>query len=58
VPPRAFWFYLPVMLLSVALTVAMMRGCWRNRATLEKLCAANLIVNLSTTAVYIFAFTS
>lgn len=58
VPFQAFWFYLPVMLLSLTLIVLMMRGYWRNRAVLEKLCAANLIVNLGTTAVYILAFTS
>jgi hypothetical protein len=33
-----------------------MRGHWRDRATLEKLCGANLGVNLGTTAVYIIAF--
>ena len=58
VPPPVLWLYLPVMGLSLVLIVSMMRGYWRRRATLEKLCAANLVVNLSTTAVYILAFVS
>lgn len=56
VPSQAFWFYLPMMLLSTALIISMMRGRWRNRAVLEKLCAANLVMNLGTTAAYILAF--
>lgn len=56
VPLQLLWFYLPVMLLSLALVVSMTRGCWRNRAILERLCAANLTVNLGTTVTYIFAF--
>jgi hypothetical protein len=35
-----------------------MRGRWRDRAVLERLCGANLAVNLGTTAVYILAFVS
>jgi 1,4-dihydroxy-2-naphthoate octaprenyltransferase len=58
VPPSALWLYLPVMVLSLVLIISMMRGYWRKRATLEKLCAVNLVVNLSTTAVYILAFVS
>jgi len=38
--------------------VMVMRGRWRDRATLEKLCGANLVVNLGTTAAYLFAFVS
>jgi 1,4-dihydroxy-2-naphthoate octaprenyltransferase len=56
VPTRALWFYLPVLLLSLILVVLVMRGGWRDRATLERLCGANLGVNLGTTAVYIIAF--
>ncbi len=56
VPSQAFWFYLPMMLLSTALIISMMRGRWRNGAVLEKLCAANLVMNLGTTAAYILAF--
>jgi len=56
VPTRAPWFYLPVLALSLILVVLVMRDRWRDRATLERLCAANLVVNLGTTAAYILAF--
>lgn len=56
VPLRALWFYLPVLALSLILVVLVMRGRWRDRAALERLCAANLMVNLGTTAAYILAF--
>ena len=58
VPRRALWFYLPILMLSLILVVCVMRGRWRDRATLEKLCGANLVVNLGTTAAYILAFVS
>ena len=56
VPTRALWFYLPIVALSLILVVMVMRGRWRDRATLERLCGANLVVNLGTTAAYILAF--
>jgi len=56
VPTRALWFYLPIVALSLVVVVSMLRRQWQNRATLEKLCAANLVVNLGTTAAYILAF--
>jgi len=58
VPIHALWFYLPIMALSLILVVMVMRKCWQDQATLEKLCAANLVVNLGTTAAYIFTFAS
>jgi 1,4-dihydroxy-2-naphthoate octaprenyltransferase len=56
VPVRALWFYLPILALSLILVVLVMCGRWRDRAILERLCAANLVVNLGTTAAYILAF--
>ena len=56
VPMLALWFYLPVLVLSLILVVLVMGGRWRERATLERLCGANLVVNLGTTAAYIIAF--
>jgi len=56
VPTRALWFYLPILALSLILVVLVMHGRWRDQATLEKLCAANLVVNLGTTAAYVLAF--
>ena len=56
VPMLALYAYLPVGTLSLVLVVTVLRRWWQNRATLEKLCAANLVVNLGTTAAYILAF--
>jgi len=56
VPLRTLWFYLPILALSAALVVLVLRGRWRQRATLEILCGLNLAVNLGTTAAYILAF--
>ena len=56
VPLLAAWAYLPVLGASMALVMLVLMGRWRDRATLEKLCAANLLVNLGTTAAYIVAF--
>jgi 1,4-dihydroxy-2-naphthoate octaprenyltransferase len=58
VPTNRLWFYLPVLVVSAVLVVLVMRERWRTRATLGKLCAANLLVNLGTTATYIIAFMS
>ena len=58
VPLRALLVYVPVLALSVVLTVRVVRGHWQDRATLEKLCGPNIGVNLGTTAAYIFAFVS
>lgn len=58
VPAQALWLYLPILVLSMILAALVWRGRWRDRGVLEKLCAANLVVNLGTTASYIFAFVS
>jgi 1,4-dihydroxy-2-naphthoate octaprenyltransferase len=58
VPTRAVWFYLPVLSLSLILVVLVLREQWRDRQTLEKLCGANILVNLGTTAAYVLAFVS
>jgi 1,4-dihydroxy-2-naphthoate octaprenyltransferase len=56
VPLLALWIYLPVMALSAALAVLVALGRWQNRSTLEKLCGANLLVNLGTTLAFVAAF--
>lgn len=58
VPVRALWLYVPVLALSLILVVLLLRERWQDRETLEKLCGANLLVNLGTTAVYILALLS
>jgi 1,4-dihydroxy-2-naphthoate octaprenyltransferase len=55
-PLRALWLYVPIMLLSLALILSMLRERWRDRTALEIMCAANLAVNLGTTAACILAF--
>jgi 1,4-dihydroxy-2-naphthoate octaprenyltransferase len=55
-PSRTLWFYLPIFLLSLVLAVSVARERWRDRDVLEKLCGANLAVNLGTTAAYLLAF--
>jgi 1,4-dihydroxy-2-naphthoate octaprenyltransferase len=58
IPASVLWFYAPVLMLSLVLVSLMMKERWKNRATLEKLCAANLLVNLGTTTAYILVFMS
>jgi 1,4-dihydroxy-2-naphthoate octaprenyltransferase len=58
VPLKALWVYGPVWAVSLVLVISMMRGLWRERDALEKLCGVNIVVNLGTTAAYIFAFLS
>jgi len=56
VPTRALWFYLPILALSAILVLLVLRRRWEDRDALERLCAANLLVNLGTTAAYVLAF--
>jgi 1,4-dihydroxy-2-naphthoate octaprenyltransferase len=56
VPLQALWFYLPIFVLSVVLTGFVLRGRWQDRDTSEKMCGANIGVNLGTTLAYILAF--
>jgi 1,4-dihydroxy-2-naphthoate octaprenyltransferase len=58
VPAGAILFYSPVFVISLILVVLVLRGRWKDRATLEKLCAFNIAVNLGTTAAYMLAFVS
>jgi len=55
VPAQVLFWYAPVGILSAGLVLSMLRGRWRDRRTLETLCAANLVVNLGTSAAYIAA---
>jgi 1,4-dihydroxy-2-naphthoate octaprenyltransferase len=56
VPVATLWVYVPVMALSIAVTVLTLKGRWADRATLEKLCGGTLIVNLGTTLAYIVGY--
>jgi 1,4-dihydroxy-2-naphthoate octaprenyltransferase len=56
VPTKAVWLYLPILAVSLVLVAQVIRGRWRDRATLDELCGLNIAVNLGTTAVLILAF--
>ncbi len=55
-PLLAGLVYLPVLALALVLAALVLRGRWRDRAALERLCGANILVNLGTTAAYLVAF--
>ncbi|PIQ86500.1 MAG: hypothetical protein COV73_04615, partial [Candidatus Omnitrophica bacterium CG11_big_fil_rev_8_21_14_0_20_43_6] len=48
-PVKAGIFYLPVLIVSVSLAYQMLKGAYRNRKKLEKMCALTISVNLGTT---------
>ncbi len=56
VPGVMLWLYLPVLALSLAVAVLVLAGRWRDWSALQRLCGANLLVNLGTTAAYILAY--
>ncbi len=56
VPARAIFFFLPFFVLSLAATLGVLRGGYRDRKKLERICAGTLIFNLGTTISLIFAF--
>lgn len=56
VPEIFLWFQLPVLLLSIILFIAMIKGKWRNRIHLEWLCGGTLMVNGGICVAYIASF--
>ena len=54
-PLWSLWFYLPIMALSLVLVVLVLQKRWQDRGSLERVCGANLLVNLGTTAAYVLA---
>ena len=55
-PMRALWLYIPISFLSVFLALMVLMRRWQDTATLARMCAATIIVNLGTTASYIIAY--
>lgn len=55
-PVQVLWLHLPVLALSALLVLWVVSGRWRRTQALERLCGANLAVNLGTTLAYIVAF--
>jgi 1,4-dihydroxy-2-naphthoate octaprenyltransferase len=56
VPLRALWVFLPTALISLFTVISVLHGHWRQQSILGRLCAATMIVNVGTTAAYLFAF--
>jgi len=55
-PPSGLWLHVPVLVLSGVAAVGVARRGWRERPTLERLCAATLAVNLGVTGGYVVAY--
>jgi 1,4-dihydroxy-2-naphthoate octaprenyltransferase len=55
-PQKTLLAYSPVFIISVYLVIEMLNKKWRYKENIERLCAANLLVNLGTTACFILAY--
>ncbi len=53
VPLQTGIFYLPVLFLSLGLAYRMLKGGYRERVALEKMCGLTILVNLGTTLSYL-----
>lgn len=53
IPGTALLFYSPVFAASAVLLILVIRGYWRERDHLKRLCGVNMAVNLGTTVVLI-----
>ena len=47
-PIESAFFYLPVLIAAVLLAYLMLKGAYKNRVLLEKMCAMTILVNLGT----------
>lgn len=47
-PLESAFFYFPVLIIAVVLAFLMLRGAYKNRLLLEKMCAMTILVNLGT----------
>lgn len=56
VPAKAFYLYVPVILLSAAIIYMIIRNKHENRSALEVLCGLNIGINLGTTGSFLLAF--
>lgn len=56
VPWKGFYPYLPIMAVSATLVVMTLLRKYKNLEILEAMCGANILVNLGTTASFIFAY--
>jgi 1,4-dihydroxy-2-naphthoate octaprenyltransferase len=56
VPSRGVYVYCPILILSVTLVIMALMRKHEKFKTLEIMCGANILVNLGTTAAFIFAY--
>jgi 1,4-dihydroxy-2-naphthoate octaprenyltransferase len=56
VPVKVLFFYLPVMALSAAIIIEVIKKEYENSDRLEVLCGLNIVVNLGTTLAYLLAY--
>ncbi len=53
---RALYLFLPVMVLSAAIILVVLKKGYENKKTLEVLCGLNIAINIGTTVSYIVAY--
>jgi len=56
VPALALIFYLPIFAISFFLVLEVLKGHYKDREKLEKICGLTILVNLGTVIAYILAF--
>ena len=56
IPFKVFYFYLPILIISLFIVVMMLRGKHEDKKMMEILCALNITVNLGTSMAYILAY--
>ncbi|MDD5506405.1 MAG: hypothetical protein PHR73_06595, partial [Candidatus Omnitrophica bacterium] len=47
-PMKSVYFYLPVLITSLILASLMLKGAYKERRLLERMCALTILVNLGT----------
>ncbi len=56
IPFKVVYFYLPVLAISLFIVLMILRGKYKEKNMLEKLCGLNIAVNLGTSLVYILVY--
>lgn len=56
IPFKVFYFYLPVLIISLFIVLMILRNKHEDKDELEKLCALNIVVNLGTSLAYILSY--
>jgi 1,4-dihydroxy-2-naphthoate octaprenyltransferase len=56
IPLKVIYFYLPILIISLFITLMMLRGKYEDRKMLEVLCGLNIAVNLGTSLAFVLAY--